>query len=285
MEFKKKLKKSIYDLQLFNGVKKPITNNETNFELSKVQPIINKIICRDSCDMSEINSNSVSLIITSPPYNVDKNYGSHFNDNLTLFDYLFYLKLIWNECFRILRPGGRLCVNIANIGRSPYLPLTSYFFNRICELGFLPRGQIIWNKSASVGNSTAWGSWQSASNPTLRDIHEYILIFSKSTNQLKQAKDSDLSDITRDEFLEFTKSIWNFQTEKPKRVGHPAPFPEELVYRLIKLYSYPGDLVVDPFLGSGTTCKVAKDNNRKYFGFDINPNYVEVAKERLNGDE
>lgn len=278
---KKRKKKSIYDSALFNNIKRPTRNKEKGFNLLEVQPLVDQIFCSDSRNMDEIISNSVSLVITSPPYDVNKDYNK-YHDNLNLSNYLEFLDGIWKECFRILRPGGRLCINIANIGRSPYLPLSSYIFQHVINLGFFPRAQIIWDKNASAGSSTAWGSWKSSSNPTLRDVHEYIMIFSKTTNQLKQAEDSLPSDITRDEFLDFTKSIWAFNTESPKKVGHPAPFPEELPYRCIKLYSYPGDLIVDPFCGSGTTCKVAKDNGRHYIGYDIDPGYIEIAKKRLS---
>lgn len=148
------------------------------------------------------------------------------------------------------------------------------------ELGFLMRGEIIWDKSSSAGSSTAWGSWQSASNPTLRDIHEYILIFSKdSFSRVRYGKEDTIS---KEEFLEFTKSIWNFPTVSAKKIGHPAPFPEELPRRLMHLYTFKGDIVLDPFIGSGQTGIAAFKLNRYFIGYDTNKTYCELATKRVN---
>lgn len=233
----------------------------------------------DARRMKEVDSNSVHLIITSPPYNVDKAYDKH-EDLMPLDEYLKMLGEVWKECKRILVKGGRLCVNVANTGRKPYLPLHVYITKQLLELGFLMRGEILWNKEASAGVSTAWGSWQSPSNPTLRDVHEYIMVFSKDDYQLNNGNEKK-SDITRDEFLELTKSIWAFPTASARKIGHPAPFPEELPKRLIKLYSYPNNVVLDPFVGSGTTCLVAKKLGRKYIGYDISKEYCKLAKNRI----
>jgi site-specific DNA-methyltransferase (adenine-specific) len=150
------------------------------------------------------------------------------------------------------------------------------------EIGFLMRGEVIWSKDASAGSSTAWGSWLSASNPTLRDIHEYLLIFSKGS--MKRNSSNKESTITRDEFLEYTKSIWSFPTESAKRVGHPAPFPRELPYRLIQLYTFRGDVVLDPFCGSGTTCVAAVQTDRRFIGIDKNKEYVLLARKRIKDE-
>jgi site-specific DNA-methyltransferase (adenine-specific) len=168
-------------------------------------------------------------------------------------------------------------VNIANVGRRPYIPLHTIVIDEMQCLGFLMRGEIIWQKSAGAGASTAWGSWMSASNPTLRDVHEYIMVFSKG----RMGRSKGESSISRDEFLEYTKSVWSFQPESAKKIGHPAPFPLELPYRLIQLYSYRGDVVLDPFCGSGTTCLAAQQTGRHYVGFDNNEDYVELAQRRL----
>lgn len=277
---KKKLKNSIYDTLMFQMIEKPALNNEPTFQLSDFSLPLDQILLQDARNMHQIPSGSTSLIITSPPYNVDKNYGSYSDQN-GLDQYLSYLDDVWKECLRILRPGGRVCINIANVGRAPYLALESHFIQHLTSMGFFMRGMIIWNKEASVGVSTSWGSWCSPSNPTLRDLHEYILVFSKGSNTLKQAVDSEPSDLTKDEFLEYTKSIWTFPTESAKRIGHPAPFPIELPHRLIKLYSYPGDLILDPFCGSGTTCAAAQKLRRHYLGFEIDEQYVQLAKKRL----
>ncbi|WP_258189978.1 DNA-methyltransferase [Candidatus Hakubella thermalkaliphila] len=228
--------------------------------------------------MSMVDDGSVTVIVTSPPYNVGKNYGCH-NDLVNLNSYLKFLGKVWTECKRVLRPGGRICINIAGVNRKPYLPLHSHIALQLVDLGFLRRGEIIWDKGASVGTSTAWGSWRSPANPTLHDVHEYILVFSKDALGLKG--NGRPSDITTGEFTEFTRSIWRFRTVSGKNVGHPAPFPEELPYRLIRLYSFAGDVVLDPFVGSGTTCVVVDRLNRRWIGIDIDPQYVKLAKERI----
>jgi site-specific DNA-methyltransferase (adenine-specific) len=146
-------------------------------------------------------------------------------------------------------------------------------------LGFLMRGEIIWNKAGSAGPSTAWGSWKSATNPTLRDVHEYILIFSKSS--YARSRENKKNTIGRDEFLEITKSIWTFPSESARRIGHPAPFPVELPRRLIELYSFAGDVVLDPFAGSGSTCVAALQTNRVFVGYEKNGRYVKLAEKRI----
>ncbi len=214
-------------------------------------------------------------MVTSPPYNVGKDY----DEDLSLDEYLAMLQKVFQETYRVLVPGGRACVNIANLGRKPYIPLHTYITHILAQIGFLQRGEIIWDKAASVGSSTAWGSWMSASNPTLRDVHEYVLIFSKGT--YKRQSEGRKSTITRDEFLELTKSIWKFPTESARRVGHPAPFPVELPYRLIQLFTFIGETVLDPFMGSGSTALAALKTGRNYVGYEINPMYVEISESRI----
>ena len=215
-------------------------------------------------------------MVTSPPYNVGKEY----DENLTLTDYRELLKNVFSEVYRVLVPGGRACVNVANLGRKPYIPLHGFIIKDMLDIGFLMRGEIIWNKASSSSPSTAWGSWLSATNPTLRDIHEYILVFSKDTFNRKKLKDRE-NTITRDEFLEFTKSVWTFPAEPAKKVGHPAPFPVELPYRLIQLYTFKNDVVLDPFVGSGTTCIAALKTKRYYVGYDNAKEYVDLAQRRI----
>ncbi|NIM05210.1 MAG: site-specific DNA-methyltransferase [Armatimonadetes bacterium] len=247
---------------------------------------LDEVFCADSRRMEMIPDECVSLVICSPPYNVSKSYESH-DDDLPLPEYLSLLDGVWKECQRVLRPGGRICVNVAGCWRQPYLPLHHLIGRQLSELGFLMRGEIIWNKGSSVGVSTAWGSFASASNPVLRDVHEYILIFSKGDFRLPGHNKKDTEDSASDkyisnaDFVEWTKSIWNFQSESSSRVGHPAPFPVDLPSRLILLYSYPGDVVLDPFMGSGTTCVAAKNLERHYIGLDIDSGYVELARRRL----
>jgi DNA modification methylase len=180
--------------------------------------------------------------------------------------------------------GGRMCINVANLGRKPYIPLHAYILQGAQALGFLMRGEIIWNKAASASPSTAWGSWQSATNPTLRDVHEYILVFSKgSFSRKKTAGNPDT--IGRDEFLETTKSVWTFPTETARKVGHPAPFPVELPRRLIQLYTFAGEVVLDPFMGSGQTALAALRSGRHYVGYEIEPAYVALAEARIAADQ
>jgi len=237
---------------------------------------IDKIFCKSSEKMEELPDNSIHLMVTSPPYNVGKEY----DENLTLIEYREFLKRVWSEVKRVLVPGGRVCINIANLGRKPYIPLHTFIIEDMLDLGFLMRGEIIWNKASSGSPSTAWGSWLSAKNPTLRDIHEYILVFSKgifTRNSFPKGR----STISKEEFLEFTKSVWTFPAEPATKVGHPAPFPVELPYRLIQLYTFEGEVVLDPFVGSGQTAIAAIKTRRHYVGYDINEKYVRLAEERI----
>jgi site-specific DNA-methyltransferase (adenine-specific) len=228
-------------------------------------------------NMEALPDNSIHLMVTSPPYNVGKEY----DEDLTLGDYLAFLRRVWEEVHRTLVPGGRACINIANLGRKPYIPLHAFIVQDMIKLGFLMRGEVIWNKAASASSSTAWGSWRSASNPTLRDVHEYILIFSKDTYRREKIEDRP-NTISKDDFLEFTKSVWTFPAEPAKKVGHPAPFPIELPYRLTQMYTYEGEVVLDPFMGSGQTAIAAKRAGRHYVGYEVDPGYVELAQARIN---
>lgn len=237
--------------------------------------LIDAVHCLDSRDMSVLPDESVHLMVTSPPYNVGKVY----DEDLSLEEYRQLLRKVFEQVYRKLVVGGRACVNIANLGRRPYIPLHSYVIEDMVGAGFLMRGEIIWLKAASAGVSTAWGSWMSASNPVLRDVHEYILCFSKG--EMGREGKRKTSTISREEFLEFTKSLWRFPAESAKKIGHPAPFPVELPYRLIQLYTFKGDVVLDPFCGSGTTCIAALITGRRFLGFDIDPSYVELARMRI----
>jgi len=237
---------------------------------------LDKVFCRSSEGMLELPDNSVHLMVTSPPYNVGKDY----DENLTLEQYREFLKRVWKEVYRVLVPGGRACINIANLGRKPYIPLHAFIVEDMLELGFLMRGEVIWNKASSSSPSTAWGSWLSAANPTLRDIHEYILIFSKGMFSRRNIHKRQ-STISQEEFLKFTKSVWTFSAESARKVGHPAPFPVELPYRLIQLYTFAEEVVLDPFIGSGQAAIAAIKTNRHYVGYDISQEYVELAERRI----
>jgi len=262
-----------YNSRLYEGL---ITDEKIKHIENKIpSESLNKHFCHSSELMTELPNNSVHLMITSPPYNVTKEY----DDNLNLEEYLILLRKVWTETYRVLASGGRACINVANLGRKPYIPLHSYIINDMLEIGFQMRGEIIWNKASSASPSTAWGSWLSAANPVLRDIHEYILIFSKDS--FSHASKGKESTISKDEFLEWTKSVWTFPAVSAKKIGHPAPFPEELPSRLIKLYSFKKDVVLDPFLGSGTTSLSAIKNGRNFVGYDTNKKYIELADKRV----
>ena len=267
-----------YDSKLYKDLIKPepVSKSVNEFPFK----FLNKNILGSAENMSIIPNNSLHLMITSPPYNVSKEYDK----DLSLKEYLEILANVFKETYRVLVNGGRACINIANLGRKPYIPLSDSISKIMIDLGFNMRGEIIWNKAASASPSTAWGSWMSASNPTLRDIHEYILIFSKGDykrERKKQEKETKQNTIAKENFMERTKSIWTFKAESAKRVGHPAPFPIELPHRLIQLFSFTNDVILDPFMGSGTTGIAALESNRNFIGFDTNKEYIDLAEERL----
>ena len=254
------------------GVKRPAQYIE-----NKITPsILDRTFCKSSENMNEIPDYSIHLMVTSPPYNVTKEY----DENLTLDEYRELLKKVFTEVYKKLVTGGRACVNLANLGRKPYIALHSYIIQDMLDIGFLMRGEIIWNKASSASPSTAWGTWLSAANPVLRDIHEYILVFSKEAFNRKNLP-GKVSTITKDEFLEFTKSVWTFPAESARKIGHPAPFPIELPYRLIQLYTFKDEVVLDPFCGSGSACIAAIKSRRHYIGYDTEEEYVRLADRRI----
>ncbi len=237
---------------------------------------LDHIFCHSSEAMTELPDCSVHLMVTSPPYNVGKEY----DEDLSLKDYLAFLRRVWKETERVLVPGGRMCINVANLGRKPYIPLHAFIAEQAIDLGFLMRGEIIWNKAASASPSTAWGSWKSAGNPTLRDVHEYILVFCKGTFK-RQNPDNRENTIGRDEFLEYNKSVWNFPAEPARKIGHPAPFPVELPRRLIQMYCFKNEIVLDPFMGSGQTAIAAVNSGRHYIGYETEEKYIALANRRI----
>jgi len=264
---------SFYASRLYEGLPKEEIVKYNENQISS--QFVDKIFCKSSEKMEELPDDSIHLMVTSPPYNVGKEY----DQDLTLDQYREFLRGVWGEVKRVLVPGGRACINIANLGRKPYIPLHAFIVKDMLDLGFLMRGEIIWNKASSGSPSTAWGSWLSAKNPTLRDIHEYILVFSKgmfSRGDLQRK-----STISKEEFLEFTKSVWTFAAEPATKVGHPAPFPVELPYRLIQLYTFEGEVVLDPFTGSGQTAIASTKTKRHYVGYDVNEDYVKLAERRI----
>ena len=235
----------------------------------------NRFFLKSSEDMNNLPDRCVHLMVTSPPYNVGKDYDS----DLSMDEYLGLIRNVMLETHRVLVDGGRACVNVANIGRKPYIPLHAYIIQIAAEVGFFMRGEIIWDKGMS-GSSTAWGSWMSPSNPTLRDTHEYILVFQKPPFGRKRQEGRNPT-IARDDFLEHTKSTWNFPPTSAKRARHPAPFPVELPKRLIDLYTFSGEVVLDPFMGTGATALAAHELGRIYVGYEISDEYVEIASDRI----
>lgn len=263
-----------YSTRLFEGLpqESKVSYQENLIERTK----LNQIFQKTAEHMEELPEKSIHLMVTSPPYNASKEY----DQDLSLEEYADFLRRVWQEVERVLVPGGRACINIANLGRKPYIALHALIIKQMLELGFLMRGEIIWNKAASAAGSTAWGSWRSATNPTLRDIHEYILIFSKNTFRRQNPQKREAT-ISKEQFLEYSKSIWSIATESARRIGHPAPYPIELPYRLIQLYTFRGEVVLDPFMGSGQTALAAIKSERYYVGYEINPEYVELALSRI----
>ncbi len=262
-----------YNSRLYQDHQPPEPETYHEVELPKLAR--NALFCKSSESMDELPDHSVHLMVTSPPYNASKEY----DEDLTLGEYREMLRSVMRETYRVLVTGGRACINVANLGRKPYLPLHTFLIEDMLSIGFLMRGEIIWDKASSAGSSTAWGSWLSASNPVLRDVHEYILVFCKDT--FSRPAGERLSTIVKEDFLAWTKSVWTFPSVSAKQIGHPAPFPEELPRRLIELYTYQGEVVLDPFCGSGSSCLAALHAQRTYVGYEVEAAYIDLARERL----
>lgn len=227
--------------------------------------------------MSQIPDKSVHLAITSPPYNVGKNYDNH-NDRMDYQEYLNWLEKVWRETKRVLVPGGRFALNIAPTGIKDFVPIHHDFTNQMRKIGMKFRTEIVWYKQTML-KRTAWGSFKSPANPHIVPSWEYVLIFTKEKDRLDG--DPKEADITKEEFMNFSDGFWKIQPET-KRNGHPAPFPEELIYRLIKFYSYRGNTVLDVFGGTGTVAAVAFKNKRHFIHIDISEEYNKIAQTRLD---
>ena len=242
-----------------------------------------QILCGDRIEvMNNLLANSVHLIVTSPPYNVGIEYDNH-DDTMPYDEYLDFLNETWIACERILIDGGRIAINIPSITHEKsYQPLFSDVIQQMKKIGFVMRCDILWYKEV-CSSRTAWGSWQSPSNPYIVQPYEFILVFSKGTKKLKGNKED--IDITKEEFIQYSNGFWNICPESANQIGHPAPFPQELAYRLIKFYSYKGNVILDPFNGSGTTCVVAYKTGRHCIGIDKSEKYNEIAVKRLKTKE
>lgn len=249
-------------------------------------------VCGDARKMDAVEDGSVALVVTSPPYFAGKLYEEELDAEGVPGSYLEYLELlreVFAECKRKLEPGGRIAVNVANLGRKPYRSLSADV-TRILQddLRLLLRGEIVWRKGEGASGSCAWGSFRSPANPVLRDLTERVVVASKGRfDRAVAAKDRERlglpfeSSLSSDEFMAATLDVWDIPPESARKVGHPAPFPVELPERLIHLYTYANDLVLDPFMGSGSTLVAAARTGRRYAGYDLDPAYVEIARRRV----
>jgi DNA modification methylase len=256
-------------------------------------PIKDKIVTGDARHMDEVEDASVALVVTSPPYFAGKEYEEALGEGHIPASYLEYLDMltaVFTECVRTLEPGGRIAVNVANLGRKPYRSLSADVIAILQDrLGLLLRGEVIWLKARGASGSCAWGSFRSPANPVLRDLTERVVIASKGrfdralSRPVRHGRGlpSGIS-LTKEEFIEATTDVWEMPSERATRVGHPAPFPVELPLRLIELYTFEGDLVLDPFIGSGTTAAAAVRSGRHFVGYDTESEYVRIAEQRVS---
>jgi DNA modification methylase len=258
----------------------------------QVAPAVDRFVCGDARAMTEVPADSVALVVTSPPYFVGKEYEAALGQGgvpTSYLDYLGMLREVFSECVRTLEPGGRIAVNVANLGRRPYRSLSADVIGILQDdLGLLLRGELIWYKQRGSSGSCAWGSFQRPANPVLRDLTERVVIASKGRfdRAIPPRRRRELglpseATMTREDFMEDTLDVWEIPPESAQRVGHPAPFPVELPARLIDLFTYRGDLVLDPFLGSGSTAVAAVRTGRHYVGYDLDQAYVDLAEERV----
>lgn len=269
----------------------PVTSRD-----ERVEPpvVVDQLFCGDARAMTpaQVADRSVALVVTSPPYFAGKEYETDLAAGHVPSSYVEYLEMlhdVFSVCLAKLEPGGRMAINVANLGRKPYRSLSSDVMTILQDdLGMLLRGEVIWQKARGAGGSCAWGSFRSPQNPVLRDVTERVIIASKGrfdrALKRKVREERGLpheATIETEDFLEATIDIWEMPTASATRIGHPAPFPVDLPRRLIELYTYKEDLVLDPFIGSGTTAVAAKQTGRHYVGFDTEPDYIELAEKRL----
>lgn len=254
-------------------------------------PEVDRIWVHDARSMPELPDNSVALVVTSPPYFAGKAYEESLGEGHIPADYVEYIEMltaVFAECTRVLEPGGRIAVNVANLGRKPYRSLSADVIGVLQGLGLLLRGEVIWQKARGAAGNCAWGSFQRPTNPVIRDLTERVVIaskgrFDRALNQRQRIQRGLPSEVTlfRDEFMEATTDVWEITPELASRVGHPAPFPVELPQRLIHLYTYRDDLVLDPFMGSGTTAVASVQTDRHFVGYDTDADYAAAAMGRV----
>ncbi len=255
-------------------------------------PVANPFVCGDARSMDAVQNGSVALVVTSPPYFAGKQYEEEIEREGVPSSYLEYLGLlrdVFAECARKLEPGGRMAVNVANLGRKPYRSLSADVIRILQDdLGLLLRGELIWQKGEGASGSCAWGSFRSAANPVLRDITERVVVASKGRfdrawsvkHRAAEGLPSESTLMTED-FMALTLDLWDVPAESARRVGHPAPFPVELPEHLIRLYTFKDDLVLDPFMGSGSALVAAARLGRRYVGYDLDEGYVAIARRRV----
>ncbi len=242
-----------------------------------VAPALDRIICGDARTvLRRLPAESVHLAITSPPYNVGIAY-SDYSDDRTYLEYREWLRGVWKALARVLRPGGRFALNVAPTSIKNFRPIHHDLTRDLIEVGFLLRTEILWYKQ-TMGRRTAWGSWKSPANPHVIPSWEYVLVFSKGSWRLEG--DRAEIDITGPEFQRYSDGFWEIAPERNRR-GHPAPFPDELIRRLIKFYCYRGNVVLDMFGGTGTVAAVARATGRHYLSIDTSREYCELARERV----
>ena len=255
-------------------------------------PVTEPFVHGDARDMSEVAAGSVALAVTSPPYFAGKQYEEEMEREGVPASYLEYLDMlteVFAECRRALEPGGRIAVNVANLGRKPYRSLAADVIRILQDdLGFLLRGELVWQKAAGASGSCAWGSYRSAVNPVLRDVTERVIVASKDrfdrARSVERRRAEGLpyeSTVGAEDFMALTLDTWSIPAESARRVGHPAPFPVELPAQLIRLYTFRHDLVLDPFMGSGSALVAAAVLDRRYVGYDLDAGYVELARRRV----
>lgn len=272
----------------YNRFVAPELSTDTKIEPAGAVDVIHE---HDARNMVDVASNSVALVVTSPPYFAGKQYEETLGEGgvpADYFEYLTMLRDVFDECRRVLEPGGRIAVNVANLGRRPYRSLSGDVTEILSDLGLLLRGEVIWWKGRAAGGSCAWGSFQRPANPVLRDVTERVVIASKGRFDRALTPDQrharglpSTATISRDEFMAATTDLWEIAPESATRVGHPAPFPVALPQRFIDLYTYAGDVVLDPFMGSGSTAVAAVRTNRHFIGFDTDGDYIGRAWDRI----
>ena len=261
-------------------------------EIQPPKPVAEPFLCGDARSMTDVATGSVALVVTSPPYFAGKQYEEELERDGVPGSYLEYLELltdVFAECTRTLEPGGRIAVNVANLGRKPYRSLSADVIRILQDrLGLLLRGELIWQKGEGATGSCAWGSFRAATNPVLRDLTERVVIASKGrfsrvrTPAQRQAEGlPSESTLGAEDFMALTLDVWPIPAERAHRVGHPAPFPVELPAQLIRLYTFLDDLVLDPFMGSGSSLVAAAQLGRRYVGYDLDPAYVAIARRRV----